>query len=74
MAYNLGLEEMLAVGTAHAISRSESLSGLDRLSILIEYREWICDDPIRDDIWTIPDMTEKNELNDLYNNSIDKQN
>ena len=67
-------EEILAIGVAQAISRSEQLEGLDGLSILMEFREWICEDPIKDDIWTIEYLNKNNESEDFYKRSIKNQN
>ena len=53
MDNKISREESIAITIAHAIDRSEELDYLDSLSILMEFREWICDDPIKDDIWTI---------------------
>ncbi len=46
-------EEVIAITVAHAINRSQKLEHLDSLSILMEFREWIFDDPVQDEIWTI---------------------
>ena len=53
MKNKISREESIAITIAHAINRSEELEHLDSLSILMEFREWICEDPIKDDIWTI---------------------
>ena len=63
-------EEIIAIGVAHAISRSEQLEGFDGLSILMEYREWICDDPIKDNVWTVDYLGVNNESEDSYKRSI----
>ena len=46
-------EEIIAITVAHAINRSEELDHPESLSILMEFREWIFDDPVHDEIWTI---------------------
>ena len=46
-------EEIIAITVAQAINRSEELEHSDSLSLLNEFREWIFDDPIQDEIWTI---------------------
>ena len=49
----LSREENIAITVAYAINRSEKLDHLESLSILMEFREWIFDDPVQDEIWTI---------------------
>ena len=53
MSYKISKEEIVAMSIAHAIYRSKGLDHLDSLSILMEFREWIFDDPDEDEIFTI---------------------
>jgi len=47
-------DELIAICIANAIERSEQLEGFDGLSVLMEYREWICDDPGKYQVLTVP--------------------
>ena len=53
MKNKISREESIAITIAHAINRSEELAPPESISILMEFREWIFDDPNLDEIWTM---------------------
>ena len=62
-------EELIPIGVAHAISRSEKLEGFNGLSILMEYREWVCDDPSNYNVLSAPYLAECNLTDDFFHSS-----
>ena len=70
MKDKIACEELIAIGVAHAISRSEKLADFNGLSILMEYREWICDDPGKYQVLTVPCLNQRRELKAFYRNPV----
>jgi len=64
MKNEISRDELIAIGVAHAIRRSEALEGFNGLSILMEYREWICDGSNNYDVLSAPYLTSTNLTDD----------
>jgi len=41
----------LQVALDHALSRLNELEGKDRMAFAIEYKEWLADDELKEQVW-----------------------
>ncbi len=52
--------ESLSLSIIHVLKRSKHLKGKDLYALVAEFDEWIVSMPSYEDIYALPDMTNKN--------------